>query len=224
MEGKRAVIFANGTLPDLGAARRLLREDDYWIAADGGCKHALACGHAPDVLIGDFDSVPDSVRESLLLAGTRMQSFPAEKDETDLELAIWFALQEGYSSILILAGLGGRTDQMLANLSLLTDPALSEYDIRIDDGLEEVVRVGEETVLHGAPGDIVSLLPLGVPAEGVATEGLKYPLRGEILAPHKTRGVSNRMQSNKATISVERGVLLCIHTRSTAGSQDGRRA
>ncbi len=211
---KRAVIFANGTLPDPDAARRLLREDDYWIAADGGCKHALGFGRAPDVLIGDFDSFPEAARESLLLAGTRMQSFPTEKDETDLELAIWFALQEGYTAILILGGLGGRTDQILANLSLLTDPSLREFDIRIDDGREEALRAGEETVLHGSPGDIVSLLPWGVPAEGVVTEGLKYPLREETLVPHKTRGISNRMVSNKAVISVERGVLLCIHTRS----------
>jgi thiamine pyrophosphokinase len=212
---KRAVIFANGTLPDADAAKRLLREDDYWIAADGGCKYALAFGRAPDVLIGDFDSFPEEARQSLLLAGTRMKSFPAEKDETDLELAIWFALQEGYTAILILGGLGGRTDQILANLSLLTDPALREYDIRIDDGREEALRVGEETILRGTPGDVVSLLPWGVPAEGVVTEGMKYPLRGETLLPHKTRGVSNRMLSKKALISAERGVLVCIHTRST---------
>jgi thiamine pyrophosphokinase len=214
MTVKRAVIFANGTLPDPDAARRILREDDYRIAADGGCAHALALGRAPDVLIGDFDSLPEHVREPLQLAGTRMQSFPAEKDETDLELAVWFALQEGYTAILILGGLGGRTDQILANLSLLTDPALREYDIRIDDGREEAVRIGEETILRGAAGDLVSLLPWGVPAEGVVTEGLKYPLRGETLVPYETRGVSNRMLSETAVVSVERGVLICIHTRS----------
>ena len=116
--------------------------------------------------------------------------------------------------ILIIAGLGGRTDQTLANLSLLTDPALAGCDVRIDDGLEEVVRVGEDTVLQGAPGDVVSLVPLGVPAEGVVTEGLKYPLRRETLHPHTSRGVSNRMETTTATVSVKKGVLLCIHTRS----------
>jgi thiamine pyrophosphokinase len=211
---KRALIFVNGTVPDLNAARRILREDDYWIAADGGCAHALALGRAPDVLIGDFDSLPDQARGPLQLAGTVIRSFPAEKDETDLELAVWFALQEGYTAILILGALGGRTDQILANLSLLTDPALREYDIRIDDGCEEALRVGEETVLHGSAGDLVSLLPWGAPAEGVVTEGLKYPLRAETLVPYKTRGVSNRMLAEQAYVSVERGVLICIHTRS----------
>jgi thiamine pyrophosphokinase len=215
MTGRRAVIFANGLLPDPKAARRLLREDDFRIAADGGCRHALACGRAPDVLIGDFDSLPGEFRDSLRRAGTRMQAFPAEKDQTDLELALAFALSEGYNTIRIIAGLGGRTDQTLANLSLLADPALEGRDVRIDDGREQALRVGKNTVLQGAPGDVVSLLPLGVPAEGVVTEGLKFPLRGETLLPHRSRGVSNRMLDSTASVNVERGVLLCIHTRST---------
>ncbi|MBN2086098.1 MAG: thiamine diphosphokinase [Anaerolineales bacterium] len=216
MPHKRAVIFANGSLPDPDAAKRLLQNDDEWIAADGGSRHALALGRAPDVLIGDLDSLPNPVRDSLIHAGTKIQSFSAEKDETDLELALAYAVREGYPVILILAGLGGRTDQILANLSLLTDPALESIDVRIDDGCEEVFRIGKESAVRGTAGDIVSLLPIGVPAEGVTTDGLKFPLRGETLIPHRTRGVSNRMLEARATITVERGVLLCIHTRTAA--------
>jgi thiamine pyrophosphokinase len=216
MANHRAVIFANGILPDLKSAQSLLKEGDFWIAADGGSRHALACGRAPDVLIGDLDSLPDSARESLRRAGTKVRTHPSEKDETDLELAVWFALREGFSSILIVGGLGGRTDQIVANLSLLADPALREYDIRIDDGREEALCVRESAVLLGATGDVVSLIPFGLAAEGVVTEGLQYPLREETLLPSRTRGVSNRMTESKAEISLERGVLLCIHTRSIA--------
>jgi thiamine pyrophosphokinase len=214
MAKQRAVIFANGTLPNLESARALLREGDFWIAADGGSRHALECGRAPDVLIGDLDSIPDPVRESLQRAGTKIQAHSPDKDETDLELAVWFALREGYSCILILGALGGRTDQTLANLSLLADPALREYDIRIDDGHEEAFCVRESAGVNGAAGDVVSLIPFGIAAEGVVTKGLQYPLREETLPPHRTRGVSNRMVENKAEVSLERGVLLCIHTRS----------
>ena len=214
MANQRAVIFANGTLPDLKSAQSLLKEGDYWIAADGGSAHALECGRAPDVLIGDLDSIPDPVRESLRRAGTDVRPHPAEKDETDLELAVWFALREEFSSILIVGGLGGRTDQTLANLSLLADPALREYDIRIDDGREEAFCVRESAVLLGAAGDVVSLIPFGIAAEGVVTKGLQYSLCEETLLPSRTRGVSNRMTESKAEISLERGVLLCIHTRS----------
>jgi thiamine pyrophosphokinase len=214
MANRRAVIFANGKLPDLKSAQSLLKKGDYWIAADGGSTHALECGRAPDVLIGDFDSIPDAVREALLRAGTEAHSYSARKDENDLELALRFAADAGYSDILILAALGGRIDQTLANLSLLGDPALAGRDVRCDDGVEEIVRIEKNAVLRGAPGDVVSLIPFGVAAEGVCTEGLEYPLRGETLFPYKTRGVSNRMQAKQAGISLKGGVLLCIHTRS----------
>jgi thiamine pyrophosphokinase len=214
MPEPRAVIFANGSLPDPEAAKRLMREDDHWIAADGGSRHALACGRAPDVLIGDLDSLPDAVRDSLQRAGTKIQAFDAEKDETDLELALAYAVREGYSSILILGGLGGRTDQILANLSLLADPALEKLDVRMDDGREEAFRIGNETAVRGVAGDLLSLLPIGIHAEGVTTHGLKFPLRHETLIPFRTRGISNRMTGPRATITVERGILLCIHTRS----------
>jgi thiamine pyrophosphokinase len=218
MPKTRAVIFANGSLPDPEAAKRLLQEGDYWIAADGGCRSALACGRAPDILIGDLDSAPDVIRETLDRAGTVVKSFPAEKDETDLELALRFAVHEGYREIRILAALGGRTDHALANISLLADPDLRDCDVRIDDGCEEAVFVGRRILLRGAPGDIVSLLPWGSPAEGVSTEGLQFPLRRETLLPHRTRGISNRMQADRATISVEKGALLCIHTRFCEGT------
>jgi thiamine pyrophosphokinase len=214
MPHPRAIIFANGTLPDIQAARRLLREGDFWIAADGGSRHALAMGRAPDVVIGDLDSLPAAVRDSLVRAGTKILTFPTEKDETDLELALQYAVREGFTIIRILAGLGGRTDQTLANLFLLTDPALANLDVRIDDGREEAFRVGKETAVHGAAGDLISLLPVGIPAEGVTTEGLRFPLRGETLIPFRTRGISNQMLGERAAIKVENGVLLCIHTRS----------
>ena len=217
MAQRRAVIFANGLLPDLQAVQRLLQADDFWIAADGGSNHALACGRAPDVLIGDLDSIAAPVRGELEKAGTQVLVHPAEKDETDLELAVRYALEKGFSPIRIVGAFGGRTDQTLANLTLLADPALREYDIRIDDGREEALCIRECAVLRGAAGDVVSLIPFGLAAEGVVTKGLQYPLRGETLNASRTRGVSNRMLGDEAEITLERGVLLCIHARSSAG-------
>jgi thiamine pyrophosphokinase len=220
MNKNRLVIFANGVLADPESARDLLREGDIWIGVDGGTRFALACGRAPDILIGDMDSLAESDRKALTAAGTRLIQFPPEKDETDLELALQYAVREGYSSILILAALGGRIDQTLANLSLLADPALDGRDVRFDDGREEVMRIGRGIALRGEPGDTVSLLPFGSEVRGVVTQGLQYPLRGETLLPHRTRGVSNRMMEREAAIFVEKGDLLCVHTRSKIGSQD----
>jgi thiamine pyrophosphokinase len=154
--------------------------------------------------------------------GGRLLQYPAEKDQTDLELALDYAIQQGFREILIIGALGGRLDQTLGNLSLLTNPRLSTprhgsgqaFDIRLDDGVEEAFFVRSRSEVHGRPGDTVSLAPWGAAAEGVTTEGLKWPLRGETLYSHKTRGISNTLLGEIATISLKSGLLLVVHCRN----------
>jgi len=215
MSGKRLVIFANGHLPDLEAARALLRPGDFLLAADGGTRHALAMGLMPSAIIGDLDSLTEDERRRTEAAGVQLLEHPRDKDETDLELALRFTFHAGYRSILVLAALGERLDQTLGNLVLLTDPAWRALDIRMDDGIEEVFFIRASAEIHGQPGDTVSLLPWGSPAEGVVAAGLRWPLRGETLYPHKTRGVSNEMLGNAASISIKSGLLLCVHRRNS---------
>lgn len=211
---KRAIIFANGKLPELDAARGLVQPGDLLIAADGGLRNAHLLGFTPELIIGDMDS---TAREDLGRAkdqGAALDLFPRDKEETDLELALHAALDQGSDFIRIVGGLGGRTDQAIANLLLLADPALREVDIRLDDGVEEACIIRERGVIQGSPGDIVSLLPLEAPAEGVRTEGLRFPLDSETLLPFHTRGISNEMTGASASVSLAKGALICIHSRA----------
>jgi len=212
MSKPRAIIFANGHLPDLEPARHLIRGDDFLIAADGGMRHILALGLLPSIVIGDLDSLTPDDRQRLEGgSGVEIRQYPRDKNETDLELALRAALDAGYCSLLVLAALGGRLDQTIANLSLLTAPRLSTLDVRLDDGVEEAFFVRDRAAISGKPGDTVSLLPWGSPAQGVTTEGLRWPLRGETLYSDKTRGISNELLAETATISLKSGLLLVIH-------------
>jgi thiamine pyrophosphokinase len=114
----RIIIFANGNLPNLEKARALLRPDDFILCADGGTRHALAMGIIPNAIIGDMDSLPSYFQPSTF--DGELILFPKDKNETDLELAIDHALTLQPDQILILAALGGRMDQTLANISLLS--------------------------------------------------------------------------------------------------------
>lgn len=221
----RAVIFANGQLPDIEAARALLREDDYLIAADGGANHLMRMGILPAIVIGDLDSVDEDKLYELTYAEFGIEQYSEDKDETDLELALQYALELAPSAILIVGALGGRFDQTLANLSLLTDPRLPSIDIRLDDGVEEVFFLwpvagkGGQGEVHGRSGDLVSLIPWGGPVEGVSTEGLRWPLYGETLYVYKSRGVSNVMLADTASVQTQSGMLLVVHRRSAISSQ-----
>jgi len=209
----RGVIFANGELTDLQRVRDLLRPDDLVIAADGGARHALAAGVMPHVVIGDLDSLPQDLRERLEAHDVRIISFPPRKDETDLELALLHAARERVSEILILTALGGRLDQAIANLLLLSLPELRGLDVRIVEGTQEAFLIWDEeveTTIAGQPGDTVSLIPLRGDAEGVTAEGLEWPLCEEALSFGPARGISNVLVAEQAHVSVQQGLLLCV--------------
>lgn len=207
----RIIIFANGSLPTPEKARALIRTDDFILCADGGTRHAISLGLVPNVVIGDLDSVTEEERRKMKELGVEMIRHPADKNETDLELAIDHALALKPDQILILAALGGRMDQALANITLLSDPRLSTFDIRLADGVEEIFFCRDQARVEGRSGDIVSLIPWLGEVTGVFTENLRWHLHYETLYPDKTRGISNEMTADVATISIKSGLLLITH-------------
>jgi thiamine pyrophosphokinase len=209
----RIIIFANGELPDPNKARSFIQRDDYIICADGGTRHALALGLQPNLIIGDLDSVDEAALKQFKDAGVNVESYPEDKNETDLELAIHRAIDLNPKQIVIVAALGGRLDQTLANITLLTNPRLSHFDARLDDGVEEILLCRDRVQVQGRSGDIVSLIPWLGAVSRITTTDLKWVLHKETLHPDKTRGVSNEMTGETASISIGSGLLLVIHRR-----------
>ena len=220
----RIVIFANGELPDLEAARALLQLGDYLIAADGGANHLLKMGILPEIVIGDLDSIDEDTLFELTSAEVMIEQYSEDKDETDIELALYYAVEMQPTSILIVGALGGRLDQTLANLSILTDPLLPRINIRLDDGVEEaffcraIAGKGGHVEVQGRSGDTVSLIPWNGPVQGITTEGLQWPLYAETLSASKSRGVSNVMVGESASIKIEKGLLMVVHRRENQKS------
>jgi thiamine pyrophosphokinase len=210
---QRIVIFANGELPHLTQARSLLRAGDIIICADGGTRHALSLGIQPDLIVGDLDSADQGAVQKFREAGVKVESHPRDKNETDLELAINRAIEWHPQQLIIVAALGGRLDQTLANITLLVDARLSVSDARLDDGVEEVLLCRDRAGIHGRAGDLISLIPWQGMVSGIQTVGLKWPLRRETLYPDKTRGISNEMIGDSASVVIESGLLLIVHRR-----------
>jgi thiamine pyrophosphokinase len=210
---QRIIIFANGELPDLTKARALLRRGDFVICADGGTRHALALGAKPDLIIGDLDSADQEAIRKFREEGVNIESHPRDKNETDLELAIYRAIELNPERLVIVAALGGRLDQTLANITLLADPQLSKFHVRLDDGVEEIQLCRDRAEVQGKTGDLVSLIPWQGAVSGIQTNGLRWPLHRETLYPNKTRGISNEMTGDAASVSMESGLLLIVHRR-----------
>ena len=209
------VIFAGGTLQPGEAVDAAIASADLIIAADSGAEIALQSGCTPTIIVGDFDSLDAARLQQLKAQGSRVVQAAIEKDETDTELAIQTAIEEGATAITLLGGLGGaRFDHTMANILLLA--GFPVVPIRIVDGPAVcwLLRGPGNTLINGHAGDLLSLLPLTSDAAGVQTTGLYYPLQGETLRFGRPRGVSNVLTREQARVSLENGSLLIIHINS----------
>ena len=210
----RAIIYANGEFcPDENYPQ--ITDDDLVIAADGGSSHCQELDIIPDLLIGDLDSTSKGLLKEWEAAGVQIIHHPAEKDQTDLELALLHAQMTGASEIVVFGAVGGRLDMTFGNLLLLAHPELTSEIVYIC-GKEEVrlLHSGDSLTLLGEPGDTISLIPLLPGNSKITTEGLEYPLVEEELKFGFTRGISNRMTADRALIHLVGGLLVVIHTRN----------
>jgi thiamine pyrophosphokinase len=171
----------------------------------------MALGLIPHVVIGDMDSLDSDAQARLEAAGTRFVVHPAAKDETDLELALLYAVEQNADPITVLGALGGRLDQTLANVLLLTLPILDGRDVRLVDGPQMAFVVHDQVIISGEPGDTVSLIPIGGEVQGVTTRGLVFPLTEGTLPFGPALGISNEMNGSRAQVLVRDGLLLCVH-------------
>lgn len=217
MSDEVAVVVAGGPAPDPSSALAVPLHARV-IAADEGLEHAVTLGLDVTVAVGDFDSVAPEALAAAAEAGVRIERYPAEKDATDLELALDVAVTLGARRVLVIAGDGaGRLDHLLAALLLLGSTRYEEVRVDAFVGTTRVHVVRGEREIAGEPGEILSLLALQGPAQGVRTEGLAYPLRGETLEPGSSRGVSNVFVSDTARVTLDRGVLIAIRLPKTTG-------
>lgn len=179
-------------------------QGDCVIAADNGYSALEANGIVPDLLVGDFDSLQWIPRE------IPVKSFPPEKDDTDMALALSEGIARGYHTFALYGASGGRADHTQANLQLLGGMSKQGYACKMVCPAYDVYTVTDGTLSlpWQKAGTIVSVFCHGEKAEGVTLEGLKYPLTGALLTCDRPLGVSNEALGGEARITVGHGTLL----------------
>ncbi len=211
---RSAVIFSGGN-PLPRSPRALVDPRAFVMAADAGLHAALEIGLDVDLVVGDFDSADPGVVADARRAGAAIEAHPRDKDATDLELALDAARERGLSPVRVIGGSSlDRIDHFLANALLLTGERFT--GLSIDWWVEDarVVILRDRAALAGNVGDLVTILAVGEPVFGIVTDGLRWELRGATLEQASTRGVSNLLTAEQASISIERGVAMVIHTGS----------
>lgn len=206
-----AVLVIGGELPRRSVVHSL-PHDPLVIAVDSGYQHARALGLSVDVLVGDLDSITKDELEHARINVPILHTAPNDKDQTDTELAIEWALDNGHQTLVVLYGGGNRIDHHLGVIHSLANPRLVGIDVvaYIGDSRVHVVHGPTAIDLACAVGTTVGLVPIAGHVEGVATSGLQWPLNDEQLFAWASRGVSNVSTEDRINVRIQSGVLLVI--------------
>lgn len=212
----RAIIISGGT-----ADADFIRYDmeglsyDLLIAADKGLDACYLLKIKPDVMLGDYDSVDSSIYSFFERRGVENIKFPAEKNQTDTELAVRYALDHDMTDIILYGATGTRLDHTLANIYLLRLALKRHVNMQIRDAYNRIRLVEKqcEIIKKEAFGHTISLLPVTVNVKDITLKGFQYPLEHGYLKQGMSLGISNVITAEQARIDVGSGVLLLVESR-----------
>ncbi|HEY8393061.1 MAG TPA: thiamine diphosphokinase [Capillibacterium sp.] len=210
---KRAIIVGGGPLHEGLLRTALAAGYDLLLAVDGGGRPLADLGFQPQLLVGDFDSLPPAYQTFFMDKGVERLAYPPEKDWTDLEIGLNHLSAKGFGEFLVFGALGGRLDHTMANLSLLYSLRRRRGYQLVCFGAEQAVTLltAEESIkIFPFPGGHFSLLPFPETARGVSIRNAKYPLVRATLELGTTRGVHNEFLTGPAEVCLEDGAALVI--------------
>lgn len=233
------VLLIGGDPGSVGWAPSVSETPALVVAADSGLDAAAAAGLRVDHVVGDLDSVDPVHLAAAKGAGAAIHRHESDKDATDIELALDLVVElvaaaEGPIAapsaqpepfrLLVLGPGGGRLDHLFGDLLVLASARVSHLDVtaRIGRATVTVVHPGRVYRIWGTHRDQVSLLPVHGTARGVTTTGLRWPLTGADLVAGTTRGISNELAAQVASVEVEAGTVVVVQPGTVASNVPSR--
>jgi len=188
------------------------------LGVDSGLDAALSAGLRPSGLIGDLDSVSDDGL-AWAEAHATIARHPADKTQTDTELALAFAAGMRPERLTMIGG-GDRLDHTIAAIGALAARHLTGVPI-LDcwwngQHLDVIHGPGRRELLL-EPTSTLSLLAIGPKCNGVGISGVRWPLDKHRLEPVVGHGVSNEVTDADGVvpITVSSGVLTIFNVPQT---------
>ncbi|CAG9611135.1 Thiamine pyrophosphokinase [Bacillus rhizoplanae] len=207
-------ILAGGPVECCADFSKYESEEVVWAAVDRGVYHLMQLGIIPQVAFGDYDSVTEEELVWMQKQKRDLHIVPKEKDQTDLEIAINWALEQESEQIRIFGATGGRLDHSLANIQMLLKGLQANVNMSIVDYKNEisVKESGTYTVEENSLFPYISFVPVTEIVTGITLRGFKYPLTDKTIKWGSTLCISNELVAEKGTFSFTSGILMVIRS------------
>lgn len=183
------------------------------ILVDGALETTHSLGLMPDAIVGDFDTVSQSLLNDY--DNSIIFRHPPEKDQTDTELAVETALSMECTRLVFLGATGSRLDHSLANVFLLQSLLKRGIDAEILNDTNRLYLKNDSFSIEKQKqyGAFVSLLALTETVQGVTLRGFKYPLKDHTVYRDSTLCVSNEILEEVATVEFTDGIFVVVEAR-----------
>ncbi len=193
-------LLAAGEYPAGAVTSHILKSAEKVVCCDGAAAGYVSKEGLPFAVVGDCDSLPDSLRASF----PDIVHCDPDQETNDLTKAVKFCVSQGLANITILGAAGLREDHTLANISLMAEyvmmpgvesvrmvtesmvldavvPAVAEGYFEACSRYEKEclfpVLEPQRFVFESIPGQQISLFT-PIPGVRITTCGLVYPLDG----------------------------------------------
>ncbi|RBW67513.1 thiamine diphosphokinase [Bacillus taeanensis] len=209
------IILANGPEIDYHDLMPYKELNAVWVGVDRGVHYLLTKGITPRYAFGDFDSLTKEETEWLSSHSLDKQIYAPEKDQTDLEIAIDWAVAQKPEQITILGATGGRLDHALINIQLLLKGFQNNLKMSIVDKQNKLSMVGPGSYIINKENyfKYVSFISFSHSVEGLTLKGFKYPLENEQLSWGSSLCISNELVEEKGCYSFLNGILIMVKSR-----------
>lgn len=191
-------------------------QDIVWAGVDRGVYTLIEKGINPNIAFGDFDSVTDEEFSFINKKVMKLNKYKPEKDETDMEHALNWAIAQQPRTVRMFGSTGGRLDHMFGNVQLLLKASINNQFVQIemiDQQNTIFIRTpGEYSIDALAEKKYISFIPLSNHVKGITLKGFKYPLINRHISLGSTLCISNELIGDYGTFSFSEGILMIVRS------------
>lgn len=189
------VIIANGEFPTHKYPLSCIKDASYTICLDGALAATLQNNITPNIVIGDGDSISDTLKEQY---AHLLQLF-TDQETNDLTKAVNYCIQKGLKRIKVVAATGKREDHTLGNISLLLE-YIEDVHIEIITDYGIFTPITSTTEFESATGQQVSVF--NIDNSPITSHKLKFPLDSLVL-DNWWKGTLNESLGDSFTIETK---------------------
>lgn len=209
-------ILGGGPVDALPNLQPFDGKECVWLGVDRGVFTLISLGISPDYAFGDFDSVSQEEWELIEKKVENLHRYKPEKDETDMELALNWALTKEPTIIRMFGATGGRLDHFLGNVQMLLKAEQNQLTTHIEiidcQNILYVKGPGRHQIERLPEKKYISFIPITLDVKGLTLEGFKYSLTNRHISLGSTLCISNELLSSSGTFSITEGILMVVRS------------